>query len=49
LSNVRVCEIARAENELQQGFGGIFNLAEDSFEVAVIGPREQHYDIEREA
>jgi hypothetical protein len=31
----------RAESELQQGFHGIYNLAEDSFEVAVIGPREQ--------
>jgi hypothetical protein len=39
----------RAESELQQGFRGIYNLAGDSFEVAVIGPREQHYDIERDA
>jgi hypothetical protein len=39
----------RAESELQQGFCGIYTLAEDPFEVAVMGPREQHYDIEREA
>jgi hypothetical protein len=38
-----------AESELQQGFRGIYTLAENSFEVTVIGPREQHYDTEREA